>query len=63
MKITKLTTWRLPPRWMFLKIETDEGKVGWGEPIGEGRARTVAGYVPRRLLSRRTDPDERDRRY
>ncbi|MDU1084065.1 MAG: hypothetical protein E7A34_06735, partial [Leclercia adecarboxylata] len=22
MKITKLTTYRLPPRWMFLKIET-----------------------------------------
>ena len=25
MKITKITTYRLPPRWMFLKIETDEG--------------------------------------
>ena len=33
MKITKLTTYRLPPRWMFLKIETDEGVVGWGEPV------------------------------
>lgn len=22
MKITKITTYRLPPRWMFLKIET-----------------------------------------
>ncbi len=31
MKITKITTYRLPPRWMFLKIETDEGVVGWGE--------------------------------
>ena len=41
MKITKLTTYRLPPRWMFLKIETDEGVVGWGEPVIEGRARTV----------------------
>ena len=41
MKITKLTTYRLPPRWMFLKIETDEGIVGWGEPVIEGRARTV----------------------
>uniref|UniRef100_UPI001D17E6AE fimbria/pilus outer membrane usher protein n=1 Tax=Klebsiella michiganensis TaxID=1134687 RepID=UPI001D17E6AE len=40
-KITKLTTYRLPPRWMFLKIETDEGVVGWGEPVIEGRARTV----------------------
>jgi galactonate dehydratase len=41
MKITKLTTYRLPPRWMFLKIETDEGISGWGEPVIEGRARTV----------------------
>ena len=41
MKITKLTTYRLPPRWMFVKIETDEGIVGWGEPVIEGRARTV----------------------
>jgi galactonate dehydratase len=41
MKITKLTTYRVAPRWMFLKIETDEGIVGWGEPVIEGRARTV----------------------
>ena len=41
MKITRLTTYRLPPRWMFLKIDTDEGITGWGEPVLEGRARTV----------------------
>ena len=41
MKITKLTSYRVPPRWMFLKIETDEGVVGWGEPVIEGKARTV----------------------
>jgi galactonate dehydratase len=45
MKITKLTTYRVPPRWMFLKIETDEGIVGWGEPIVEGRARSVEAAV------------------
>ena len=45
MKITKITTYRLPPRWMFLKIETDEGVVGWGEPVIEGRARTVEAAV------------------
>jgi galactonate dehydratase len=45
MKITKLTTYRVPPRWMFLKIETDEGVVGWGEPVIEGRARTVEAAV------------------
>lgn len=41
MKITRLTTYRLPPRWMFLKIETDEGVTGWGEPVIEGRAKSV----------------------
>jgi galactonate dehydratase len=45
MKITKLTTYRVPPRWMLLKIETDEGVFGWGEPVIEGRARTVEAAV------------------
>ncbi|MGN6777908.1 galactonate dehydratase [Rhizobium sp.] len=45
MKITKLTTYIVPPRWLFLKIETDEGIVGWGEPVVEGRALTVQAAV------------------
>ncbi|ADJ62546.1 galactonate dehydratase [Herbaspirillum seropedicae] len=45
MKITKITTFIVPPRWCFLKIETDEGVVGWGEPIVEGRAHSVAAAV------------------
>ena len=45
MKIVKLTTFIVPPRWCFLKIETDEGIVGWGEPVVEGRAHTVAAAV------------------
>ena len=40
-----MTTFALPPRWLFLKIETDEGIVGWGEPVLEGRAATVAAAV------------------
>ena len=62
MKITKITTYRLPPRWMFLKIETDEGVVGWGEPVIEGRARadqTGRKAASRRILSWRSDSDER----
>lgn len=42
MKITKLETFLVKPRWLFLKIHTDEGLVGLGEPILEGRAKTVA---------------------
>ncbi len=41
MKITALKTFIVPPRWCFLKIETDEGICGWGEPVVEGRAHTV----------------------
>ena len=41
MKVTKFTTYRVAPRWMFLKVETDEGVTGWGEPVIEGRARSV----------------------
>ncbi|GBF10660.1 galactonate dehydratase [Tepidibacillus sp. HK-1] len=45
MKITKMETFLVPPRWLFLKIETDEGIVGWGEPVVEGRASTVKAAV------------------
>lgn len=45
MKITRLTTLVVPPRWLFLKIETDEGVTGWGEPVIEGRAQSVAAVV------------------
>ena len=39
MKITRLEPFVVPPRWLFLKIETDEGIIGWGEPVVEA-ART-----------------------
>lgn len=45
MKITSLTTYLVPPRWVFLRIDTDEGIVGWGEPVIEGRAETVRAAV------------------
>jgi galactonate dehydratase len=45
MKITHLETFLVKPRWLFLKVHTDEGIVGLGEPILEGRARTCATAV------------------
>jgi galactonate dehydratase len=45
MKITRLTTFLVPPRWLFVRIDTDEGISGWGEPVVEGRAHTVAAAV------------------
>jgi len=40
LKITKLETFLVKPRWLFLKVHTDAGIVGLGEPITEGRALT-----------------------
>ncbi|GAA4812509.1 galactonate dehydratase [Streptomyces ziwulingensis] len=41
MKITRVETFAVPPRWLLCRIETDDGVVGWGEPVVEGRAATV----------------------
>ncbi len=45
MKIRKMELFKVPPRWLFLKIETECGLTGWGEPVVEGRADTVAAAV------------------
>ncbi|WP_433428790.1 galactonate dehydratase [Nonomuraea sp. CA-141351] len=45
MKITAYETFLVAPRWQFLRIDTDEGLSGWGEPIVEGRAEAVQGAV------------------
>ncbi len=45
LKITKLETLFVKPRWLFLKVHTNAGIVGLGEPVVEGRAATVATAV------------------
>src|SRR5262245_20368686 len=45
IKITKLETLLVKPRWLFLKVLTNVGIVGLGEPILEGRARTCVESV------------------
>lgn len=45
LRITKVETMLVQPRWLFLKIGTDAGITGWGEPIVEGRAKTCATAV------------------
>jgi len=45
IKITKLETFLVKPRWLFLKVHTNAGIVGLGEPILEGRALTCAQAV------------------
>ena len=77
MKIAKLELFKVPPRWLFLKMTTDDGLVGWGEPVCEGKADSVAAAVKElgdqlighsatdvsyQLLPRRSDPDQRNLR-
>src|SRR5439155_17374378 len=45
MKITRLATFRIRPRWLFLRVDTDEGIVGWGEPGGEARVNAVEAAI------------------
>lgn len=41
MEIARIETFLVPPRWLFVRIETDTGIVGWGEATCEGRSETV----------------------
>lgn len=41
MKLIRFELFEVPPRWLFLRLETDTGIVGWGEPVIEGKAATV----------------------
>jgi galactonate dehydratase len=45
IKITKLETFKVKPRFLFLKVYTDQGITGLGEPITEGRADTCAAAI------------------
>jgi galactonate dehydratase len=45
LRITRLETFLVKPRWLFLKVHTNAGIVGLGEPILEGRANTCIAAV------------------
>jgi galactonate dehydratase len=45
VKIVDVETFLVPPRWLFCRVRTDEGLVGWGEPVVEGRAEVVRAAV------------------
>jgi galactonate dehydratase len=45
LKITRLETYLVQPRWLFLKVHTNAGLVGLGEPIVEGRPRAVQAAI------------------
>ncbi|MGP4079223.1 galactonate dehydratase [Pseudalkalibacillus sp. R45] len=45
MKIADIQTFCVPPRWIFIRVETDDGFVGWGESIVPKRVNAVIGAI------------------
>ncbi|MBE5733917.1 MAG: galactonate dehydratase [Clostridiales bacterium] len=45
MKIKRINTYLVRPRWCMVEITTDDGLVGWGEAVIEGKASTVSACV------------------
>ena len=43
MKIAAIETFAVAPRWLFVRVRTDEGAEGWGEASLEGHAEAVQG--------------------
>jgi galactonate dehydratase len=41
--IAEIETFAVPPRWVFVRVATDAGLVGWGEASLEGHAEAVQG--------------------
>src|ERR1700689_1057597 len=41
LRISRLETFLVQPRWLFLQVHTNSDIVGLGEPVVEGRAETV----------------------
>ncbi len=57
MRITKVDAFPVPPRWVFCKVETDEGITGWGEATLEGHGSTqVAAVHQQRAVLEGQDP-------
>jgi galactonate dehydratase len=44
-KIVTIEHFRVPPRWLFVKITDADGNYGWGEASLEGHTQAVEGCV------------------
>jgi galactonate dehydratase len=61
MKITEVEVFQVPPRWLFVKISTDDGPAGWGEATLEGSSdivRAAVAALAEQLVGRDPGPIE-----
>ena len=64
MTISRIETFHVPPRWLFVRVETDNGRAGWGEASLEGHAEAVDGVfevLRDRFLGHDEEPTTDDR--
>lgn len=43
--IASIEYFRIPPRWLFIKLVDEHGQSGWGEATLEGHTEAVEGYL------------------
>jgi galactonate dehydratase len=44
-KIANIEYFRVPPRWLFVKVTEEAGNFGWGEASLEGHTQAVEGCL------------------
>ena len=44
-KIKLIEHFRVPPRWLFVKVTDEDGNYGWGESTLEGHTQAVEGCL------------------
>ena len=44
-KIKTIEYFRVPPRWLFVKVTDENGNYGWGESTLEGHTQAVEGCL------------------
>lgn len=44
-QISAVEVWRVPPRWILVRVSTDDGAEGWGEAIVAKRPHAVVGAI------------------
>lgn len=45
MNIRRIESFQVPPRWILVRVETSDDRVGWGEAIFPKRVRAVRGAI------------------
>ena len=50
-KISAIEYFRVPPRWLFVKLGDENGNFGWGEATLEGHTEATEGALEALILS------------